>query len=170
MNAAERRAEILRILSTTSKPMAGGVLAKELKVSRQIVVGDIALMRAGGEDIIATNDGYLLNRPDSDLNVVTIRLKHKTEDLFDVLCTIIDEGAEIKSLYIDHSIYGRVFIPFKITNRAEARGVSEAFMESGEKVIGDITGFKQYYEIGAGNQLILLRVQKNLNDKGYLIK
>jgi len=170
MKASERREELLKLLNSSAKPLAGGVLAKELKVSRQIVVGDIALLRAGGEDIISTNDGYLINRSGGDLNLVTVRLKHRTEDMFDVLCTIIDEGATVQSLYIDHSIYGRVSIPFKVLNRAEARSVSEALMESGEKAIGDITGFKQYYEISAANQLILLRVQKSLNDKGYLIK
>ena len=66
MNGTERRKCILQILSASDKPVSGVSMAKQLQVSRQIIVQDIALLRANGSEILSTNHGYLLQ---SDQNV-----------------------------------------------------------------------------------------------------
>ena len=43
---------LLNIISWTK-------LANELNVSRQIIVGDVAILKARGEDIISTARGYI---------------------------------------------------------------------------------------------------------------
>ena len=48
MNAAERRGRILEYLRSSDGPLAAAALAQKLSVSRQIIVGDVALLRAGG--------------------------------------------------------------------------------------------------------------------------
>ena len=58
MNAAQRREVILQRLSKAKAPVSASVMAAELGVSRQIVVGDVALLRAGGAEIEATPRGY----------------------------------------------------------------------------------------------------------------
>ena len=62
MNADSRRKEILQLLERQSGPLSAGRLAGRLGVSRQIIVGDIALLRASGTDITATPRGYILTR------------------------------------------------------------------------------------------------------------
>ena len=42
MNGDERRKKIINILSSSKSPVAGVALAKELDVSRQVIVQDIA--------------------------------------------------------------------------------------------------------------------------------
>ena len=42
--------------------VSGSALAREVGVSRQVVVQDIALLRADGHDVVATNRGYVLDR------------------------------------------------------------------------------------------------------------
>ena len=59
MKSAERREQILEILSGSSKAVSGKELAARLGVSRQVIVQDIALLRANGENIYSTNLGYL---------------------------------------------------------------------------------------------------------------
>ena len=44
MNAVERRQEIVRLITTNDEAMSGSMLAKELDVSRQVIVQDIALL------------------------------------------------------------------------------------------------------------------------------
>ena len=58
MNAAQRRKVILERLTEADAPLSASVLAGELGVSRQIVVGDVALLRASGTQIDATPRGY----------------------------------------------------------------------------------------------------------------
>ena len=60
MKGEERRKQLLNILSSSNNPVSGGTLAKELNVSRQIIVQDISLLRANGATIFSTNKGYLL--------------------------------------------------------------------------------------------------------------
>ena len=60
MNAAQRRKVILERLTEADAPLSASVLAGELGVSRQIVVGDVALLRASGTQIDATPRGYQL--------------------------------------------------------------------------------------------------------------
>ena len=60
MNAAERRTKIAYLLEQADKPVSATVLAAQCGVSRQIIVGDIALLRAGGLSVLATPRGYIL--------------------------------------------------------------------------------------------------------------
>ena len=63
MDAQQRRQAIARRLSQAGGPVSAAALARELSVSRQIIVGDVALLRAGGLEITATPRGYLLPEP-----------------------------------------------------------------------------------------------------------
>ena len=60
MNAETRRKKILEHLSVSSGPVSATALAGKFSVSRQVIVGDIALLRASGADITATPRGYIL--------------------------------------------------------------------------------------------------------------
>ena len=60
MTAARRRDEILQALAGASGPVSAAALAARLGVSRQVVVGDVALLRAAGSPIVATPRGYVL--------------------------------------------------------------------------------------------------------------
>ena len=62
MTAEERRAAILDILTRSDGPVSASVLAGRFGVSRQLIVGDVALLRAGGEAIDATARGYVVRR------------------------------------------------------------------------------------------------------------
>ena len=53
MKGEERRKQLLNILSSSNNPVSGGTLAKELNVSRQIIVQDISLLRANGATIFS---------------------------------------------------------------------------------------------------------------------
>ena len=61
MSGEDRRKGILEDISSSAKPVSGTVLAKKYGVSRQVIVQDIALIRAGGIDVISTARGYLIN-------------------------------------------------------------------------------------------------------------
>lgn len=60
MNGQLRREKIIDILSRSDKPVCGVALAKQLDVSRQVIVQDIALIRAADYDIYSTNRGYVI--------------------------------------------------------------------------------------------------------------
>ena len=59
-SAEARRRAVAQILEEAEGPVSAAALARRFSVSRQIIVGDVALLRAGGADILATPRGYLL--------------------------------------------------------------------------------------------------------------
>ena len=61
MDGNKRRQAIIDILKNSLQPVSGTYLAKTLQVSRQVIVQDIALLRAGDYDIYSTHKGYVLN-------------------------------------------------------------------------------------------------------------
>ena len=63
MKGTERRENIIRDLRSEERPVSAGTLAARYGVSRQVVVQDVALLRAQGTDIQSTPNGYLLAEP-----------------------------------------------------------------------------------------------------------
>lgn len=57
--ADERRNAIIRWLSEEHSPITGSELAKRSGVSRQVIVQDMSILKAKGEPIFATAQGYL---------------------------------------------------------------------------------------------------------------
>ena len=51
MNGEDRRKQILDILGSAKGPVSGASLASRLHVSRQVIVQDIALIRAANHNI-----------------------------------------------------------------------------------------------------------------------
>ena len=62
MNAVTRREKLMELLERAAGAVSATALAHTLSVSRQIIVGDIALLRAAGERITATPRGYVLDQ------------------------------------------------------------------------------------------------------------
>ena len=96
MDAKERRGKILEIFKKSNEPTSGASLSKLLNVSRQVIVGDIGLLRASGEEIISTPKGYLIKSEEKDEYIVkTIVCNHPKDCIEEELNLIVDEGATI---------------------------------------------------------------------------
>ena len=65
MEGDSRRDKIIAMLNQAPEPLSGAALAKQLKVSRQVIVQDIALLRAYDKNILSTNKGYILYQPET---------------------------------------------------------------------------------------------------------
>ena len=59
MDNHKRRDKILDIIQNSDTPVSATALSKEMGVSRQVIVGDVALLRAEGNDILSTPRGYV---------------------------------------------------------------------------------------------------------------
>ena len=62
MNTAERRGEILKILHNADAPVAARELAGRFGVSRQVIVQDLAVIRASTPGILSTTKGYVIQQ------------------------------------------------------------------------------------------------------------
>ena len=75
MNQTERRSRILDILRDADISISASKLAAEFGVTRQIIVSDIAILRANGHKIIATQRGYVIEKSEDDSIVESISMQ-----------------------------------------------------------------------------------------------
>ena len=123
MNGVERRQDIVNRIKGSDRPLPGKELAIDYSVSRQVIVQDMALIRAAGLDIISTNRGYVLNAPHSQTRI--FKVSHTDEQIEDELCSIVDLGGTVVDVFVWHKVYGRISGTLNIDSR---RKVSD-FME-----------------------------------------
>ena len=103
MSGTERRNQIVERIKKNAVPVSGTMLAKEFEVSRQVIVQDIALIRAAGYDIISTHRGYLLNEPISVNRV--FKVQHTDEQMEEELNLYVDFGARVEDEFVYHKVY-----------------------------------------------------------------
>ncbi len=114
-----RRERIIEEIKGSSAPLSASALAKKLHVSRQIIVGDIALIRASGTQIIATPRGYVWEQKESGY-CAKVAVLHSEEQMRLELYTIIDQGAEVIDVIVEHPIYGELCAPLHLASRYDA--------------------------------------------------
>ena len=123
MNAEKRRENILKLLAESDSPLSGTDLAKCLAVSRQVIVQDIALLRAVNKNILSTNKGYLLFHEEEKMKgrKRSVKVRHTQQQILDELCTIVDLGGHILDVVVAHEIYGQITCDLIINSRQDAK-------------------------------------------------
>lgn len=168
MSGAERRAEIIEQIQHSDTPVSGKSLAETYKVSRQVIVQDIALLRAAGYDVIATNRGYILNTPVKATRI--FKVKHSDEHLEEELYTVVDCGGCVENVMVNHRVYGHMEANLQINFRRKV-GEFLADIRSGKSSpLKNITSDYHYHTISADSEKTLDLIEEELRNKGYLVE
>jgi len=171
LDGEKRREEIIRILSECSRPISGTELAKGLGVSRQVIVQDVALLRATNKNILSTNKGYVLFEPQSESEKCkkTVCVRHTTEQVLDEFYTIVDLGGKIMDVVVEHDLYGQIAVDLIIANRQDAEEFYRKMMNSQVKPLKELTQDIHYHTIVARDEAVMGRIERALLEKDYLI-
>ena len=168
MTGSDRRQEILKNIKESDRPVSGSKLAKDYDVSRQVIVQDIALLRASGYDIISTNRGYVLEGQTCAERVFKVR--HTDEQLETELCTIIDLGGQVKNVMVNHKVYGHIEAELGITSRRKVKEFLED-IESGKSTpLKNITSDYHYHTVTADSEETLDLIEDELRKLGFLVE
>ena len=172
MNAAERRTKITELLAASDRPMSATALAARCGVSRQIIVGDVALLRAGGMAVMATPRGYILENAASAPAYAERRIvAHHDEDrLREELYTIVDLGGAAIDVTVEHSIYGQITAPLHIFSRYDADAFCDKLEHSKARPLCDLTGGIHLHTVRAPDERTLDRVIAGRKEKGFLLE
>lgn len=171
MRANERRIEILNILKEASSPVSASALANKLSVSRQVIVGDIALHRAAGIKIAATPRGYIIENDSTEDFAFTglIATKHTPEQTRDELYTMVDYGGYVINVIIEHAIYGQIVGPLDIGSRHDADLFVESLNSNNDtKPLSTLTGGVHFHKVGCRSEENFQLIKAALDNKGYL--
>ena len=168
MTGYNRRQEILKNIKESDRPVSGSKLAKDYDVSRQVIVQDIALLRASGYDIISTNRGYVLEGQTCAERVFKVR--HTDEQLETELCTIVDLGGQVKNVMVNHKVYGHIEAELGITSRRKVKEFLED-IESGKSTpLKNITSDYHYHTVTADSEETLGLIEDELRKLGFLVE
>ena len=157
MKGEARRKQLLNILSSSNNPVSGGTLAKELNVSRQIIVQDISLLRANGATIFSTNKGYLLQEDRKYSRV--FKVYHTDDQVEEELSTIVDAGGQIRDVFVYHKVYGVLKADMGIKSRRDIRAYMEEISTGKSSLLKNVTSGYHYHTIDAESEEILDAIQ-----------
>ena len=172
MNAGERRrAEILQLLKERGTPLSGTALAKELGVSRQVIVQDIALIRAENHDILSTNKGYIFRTESEEISQPkrVFHVRHTTDEVLDEFLTVLELGGTVLDVAVEHEIYGQIRVDLLIETAQDAREFVYKLSNCKDNPLKVLTDDCHYHTVTAPSEKLLDLIQRELSEKGFLM-
>ncbi|MCM1307459.1 MAG: transcription repressor NadR [Butyrivibrio sp.] len=169
MEGNERRNNIIGILKGNSEPVSGTALAARLGVSRQVIVQDIALLRAADKNIISTNKGYMYFAPDTGKFKRTFRVCHTDDKMRDELNCIVDNGGRVLDVMVEHGVYGTITADLQMCTRRDVNDFMEKIGSETSKPLKLLTDGIHYHTVEAESESALDIIERELKRRGYLI-
>lgn len=169
MDGKKRRGLLLDKLKNSDEPLTGTALAYALGVSRQVIVGDIAIMRAAGSDIYATPQGYILPKPLAKSALIAkLVCNHDRGNLAKELSIIIDNGGKIIDVIVEHPIYGELKANLMLTSRRDLVDFLQK-LDRGAEPLSAITGGVHLHTVEVPSKAALANIEAELRSAGILV-
>ena len=169
MDTESRRKKIVETLSHNDTPINASKLAKEFDVSRQIIVGDVAILRAEGYEIEATSRGYLLAKNQRYGYIGIIAACHGKDRIREELNTIVDYGGTCIDVSVEHIVYGELTGLLNISSRYQVEEFISQIEKDG-KPLSYLSEGVHLHKIGTESQEIFELIKKDLDEKDLLYK
>lgn len=163
MRAEERRQAIREILQRSDQPVSATALASQFSVSRQVIVGDIALLRASGEEISATPRGYVIMQEATGF-IRQVACVHDFAGMEAELNAMVDHGCTVVDVIVEHPIYGQLTGPLQLSSRYDVA----QFVASDPKLLSTLTEGIHLHTLSCPNEAAFERVCSALEEMGVL--
>ena len=169
MDSEARRRALSERLKGAQGPLSAAALARELSVSRQIIVGDVALLRAAGASVTATPRGYLLDRPLPGLTR-TVACLHSGADMERELTLMVDQGCTVENVIVDHPVYGQLTGPLKLSSRYDISEFIRKVEENSARPLSMLTDGIHLHTLRCPDEDTFQRTLAALEAAGFLAK
>lgn len=171
MTGEMRRAKILNVLKSQHTPISGTALAKQFHVSRQVIVQDIALMRAENHWILSTNKGYIYREDESDAGQPkrVFWVKHHTDQVLDEFMTILELGGKVLDVAVEHELYGQIRVDLLIETVQDAKEFVNRLSTCRDNPLKVLTDDCHYHTVSAPSEKLLDLIEKELQNNGFLL-
>lgn len=147
-------------------------MAEQYEVSRQIIVRDISILKADGYTIVSTSTGYVY-RPAERLGKPfkrTIACQHNLEAMEYELQTILDNGAMIDNVSIDHPVYGEMTGELMIASNEDLALFLERMHKEKSRMLANLTDNVHLHRISADTEKILNNAVRDLIEHDYIVQ
>lgn len=170
MDTLTRRRELEAILFQNDNPIKGSDLASMFNVSRQIIVQDIAILRAKGLNIFATPQGYIMYKENKKL-IKTISCKNHNgiDDIEDELQVIVDMGGKIVDVIVEHPVYGEIKGMLNIESKRDIDEFLNKLRDTRSSGLSSLTQGIHIHTIEVKDENIFNEIVKILKEKDILL-
>ena len=170
MDATLRRDTVLEAINQSNTPISASALAKTVGVSRQVIVGDIALLRAQGREIIATARGYMIPRPKPNQYIGKVACCHSAKNTKKELYTITDLGATVVNVIVEHELYGEIIGQLNIRNRDDVDIFIDRVKATEAKLLSVLKSGVHLHTIACSDKTHFEQVYRALDAEGFLVR
>lgn len=167
MKGNERRKALIELLLSEQKAISGRMLAKRLMVSRQVIVQDIALLKADGYDILSTHYGYVMQK--TPLVERVFKVKHTSEETEEELSLIVSLGGTVSNVFVWHKVYGKIEAKLNIFSPLHVKQFIEGVRTGASVELMHITGGYHYHTVFAESEERLNAISAALDARGFLV-
>ncbi len=168
MDSNKRREDILVRLIENNAPIKGTNFAKLYNVTRQIIVKDIAILRARGNKIIATPDGYIIANEENRVKSV-IAVSHDSDDIREELEIVIKYGGIVEDVIVEHPLYGEIKAMLMIKNLNDINNFVEKYKVNQAKPLSVLTNGVHIHTISADDETNMDLIKRELKEKGFVV-
>ncbi|MCL2232722.1 MAG: transcription repressor NadR [Treponema sp.] len=170
MDGDSRRKQVLYEITHEEPPISATSLAKKLSVSRQVIVGDVALLRAQGHEIIATARGYTMpqNLKEGYQYTGKVACLHSAENSETELYTIVDCGAAVVNVIIEHELYGEITGNLNLKSRKDVDTFTSKLKESEAKLLSELTQGVHLHTIACRDKKHFEEITQELEANGII--
>ncbi len=159
----------MRILEGSDEPLTGAELSRELGVSRQVIVQDVAVLRAAGNDILATPQGYMMVRePTQRPHRARVAVKHPPQSTQDELNTFVDHGLRVIDVIVEHPLYGDLVGSLMLKSREDVSQFMNQLQKTGAPLLSSLTEGVHLHTVEFDRVDDLKRAEAALGGKGFL--
>lgn len=168
MKSEERRREILSLLGNADNPVPANLLKERFNVSRQVIVQDIAILRANGYDITSTNRGYIIDAKARATRV--FKCRHNLDGLVTEGTLIVSSGGRVEDVFVNHRVYGKISARLALYNKTHVEELYRSLTAGASKPLMSVTDGYHYHTVTADSEKVLDEIEKKLRENGFLIE
>lgn len=169
MDGEKRREILLKILKDSEKPVSGGSLARELGVSRQVIVQDVALLRAAGEDVMATPQGYVVISRQKGRPRRVFAVQHNEEEIEEELSIIINHGGTVLDVIVEHPLYGELCGLLMMSSLGDLHKYLDKYRSAKAQPLSALTKGVHLHTVEADDWDKMDMIEQHLLRRGFLL-
>lgn len=169
MNAEKRRSQILTCLEQAQGAVSATALAKQFSVSRQIIVGDVAILRAAGSEIVATPKGYVLQGGQENTGIThMVACLHDCDGMERELNICVDQGCTVVDVVVEHPVYGQLVGLLEVSNRYDVSQFVKKVKEQSAHALSELTDGVHLHTLKCPDEEAFARAKEALKEAGFL--
>ena len=171
MSAGLRRESVLESIRVADVAVSASALAERFSVSRQVIVGDVALLRAQGFEIVATARGYVMpTLRDTNRFVGKAACSHDPADTRSELYCMVDLGAQVVDVIVEHEVYGEMTGQLNLRTRQDVDLFIDRVELSEIRLLSELTDGVHLHTLACRDKNHFDEVIQKLRNEGFLLQ